>query len=78
MTNAYFDKTSITVDEDIGTISPVLKLDKPSPCCITVLVELKDQTATGEFGVVVIQALYLLGDNHIYSLLCILFFYVDT
>ena len=54
MINIRFDKTSYTVDEDIGSISPVLKLDKPSPCCITVLVELTERTATGEFGVVII------------------------
>lgn len=50
-----FDKTSYTVDEDVGSISPLLKLDRPSPCCISVLVELTERTATGEFGVVIIE-----------------------
>ena len=49
-----FERTSITVDEHVGTISPVLKLNKPSPCCLSVLVELKERTATGEFSVDVI------------------------
>ena len=49
-----FERTSITVDEHVGTISPVLKLSKPSPCCLSVLVELKERTATGEFSVDVI------------------------
>ena len=69
----YYDKTSITVDEDVGSISPLLKLDKASPCCLTVLVELLDQTATGKFSVVVIETFYLLGDNHIHNLLCNLY-----
>ena len=50
----HFDKTYITVDEDVGSISPLLELNKPSPCCLTVLVELMDRTATDEFNIAVI------------------------
>ena len=42
-----FDQSSYFVDEDGGSISPVLELSEPTPCCITVYVELTDKTATG-------------------------------
>ena len=42
-----FDRSSYVVDEDGGSISPVLELSEPAPCCITVYVELTDKTATG-------------------------------
>ena len=43
-----FDKSSYTVKEDEGTVVPVLKLDKPSPCCITVYVELTSGTTCSD------------------------------
>ena len=47
-----FDKSSYTVNEDVGTFSPELVLCRPSPCCVTVYIELIELTsstaATGE------------------------------
>ena len=43
-----FNLSNYNVNEDTETLSPVLTLDKPSPCCITVLAELTDVSATGE------------------------------
>ena len=47
-----FDESSYTVKEDEGTVVPVLILDKPSSCCITVYAELTSGTrssnATGK------------------------------
>ena len=43
-----FDLSTYTVEEDVGTFSPVLTLNRPSPCCITVFADLMDDTATGE------------------------------
>ena len=48
-----FDSSTYTVEEDVGTFSPVLTLNRPSPCCITVFTELVDDTATGEHCTVI-------------------------
>ena len=48
-----FEYSSYIVDEGDVSISPVLKLNEPSPCCITVYAELTDgpgrDQATGKF-----------------------------
>ena len=41
-----FESSSYTIKEDAGTFSPALTLDRPSPCCITVLTKLT--RVTGE------------------------------
>ena len=38
--NVRFDQSSYTVSEDDGSFSPELILSRPSPCCITVYIEL--------------------------------------
>ena len=38
----------MVVEGDDETISPLLKLDRPSPCCITVVAVLMNGTATGK------------------------------
>ena len=43
-----FDKSSYTVNESEGTVVPVLKLDQPSPCCITVYAELTSGTRSSD------------------------------
>ena len=43
-----FNPSTYTVEEDVGTFSPVLTLNRPSPCCITVFAELINSTAIGE------------------------------
>ena len=50
---AGFDPSTYMVEEDVGTFSPVLTLNTPSPCCITVFAELMDDTATGEHCTVI-------------------------
>ena len=44
-----FNTSTYIVNEDVGTLSPILTLNKPSPCYITVLAELTDVSATGEY-----------------------------
>jgi len=43
------------MNENDGELSPILTLDKPSPCCLNIYAELTDVTATGEFCLVIIQ-----------------------
>ena len=50
---AGFNPSTYIVEEDVGTFSPVLTLNRPSPCCITVFAKLIDYTATGEHCTVV-------------------------
>ena len=47
-----FDSSTYTVEEDVGVFSPELTLDRPSPCCITVLAELVNGTALGELSII--------------------------
>ena len=50
-----FNQSSYTVNEYVGTLSPVLSLDRPSPCGITVFAELVDDTATGKLCTLIMQ-----------------------
>ena len=43
-----FDQSLFSVNEDLGTLSPVITLDRPSPCCLSVHAKLIDNTAIGE------------------------------
>ena len=43
-----FDQSAYTVDEDIGSVQPVLVLSNPSSTDITVQVTASSNTATGE------------------------------
>ena len=49
-----FDTSNYIVDEDVGTLSPALTLDRPSPSGITVFAELVDDTANGKLFTLVI------------------------
>ena len=49
MTRVGFEQQKYRVHEDEEFIAPVLKLDKPSDCCIIVRAMLKDISAEGEF-----------------------------
>lgn len=35
------------VNESVGTLTPILTLSRPTPCCINVYCEVKDISATG-------------------------------
>ena len=42
-----FRQISYPVNEDAGVVTPMLSIDKPSPCCLTVYAELINKTAKG-------------------------------
>ena len=42
-----FRQSSYSVSEDVGVVTPMLSIDKPSPCCLTVYAELINKTAKG-------------------------------
>ena len=46
--NVSFTEMKYMVNEANGTVNPVLTLDKPSPCCLQVYVEVENKTATGK------------------------------
>ena len=55
--NVTFNNPSYTVEEWEGSVQLTLLLDKPSPCCIHMLVKFTDRTALGELCVVCICVL---------------------
>ena len=49
-----FDDPSYNIKENDGVVEISLSLDKPSPCCLHVLVEFVNGTAVGELCVLYI------------------------
>ena len=47
-----FNQSNYEVNEHEGPAQPTLVLSKPSPCCLHVLVEVMDHTATGKLCMV--------------------------
>ena len=50
--NVSFSDSSYTIKEYEDSVKVSMFLDKPSPCCLHVLVEFMDGTALGELCVV--------------------------
>ena len=58
--NVSFSDSSYTIKEYEGSVKISMFLDKPSPCCLHVLVKFVDDKEPGELCVVHISYLYLI------------------
>ena len=44
-----FEQSLYIIKEDNTSFMPMMELDRPSPCCITIRAKLVDYNSTGEF-----------------------------
>ena len=65
--NVNFDDPSYNIKESDGVVEISLSLDKPSPCCLHVLVEFVNGTAIGELYVLYI-CMYMYVINTVKSI----------